>query len=209
MRALALFHAAWLVLLTGCCCCSGLSAPSTPATPEEKAFGAANRMISVYKADDGGAYGNTPEAKELATAFAALAESSEKELFSGGKEGGLSLSDGHFVTYCRQNNDSVCFLVHVPQLKNYKDDVRDALVEMCWSCAEEVLEGKVAPGTEVAVALRGSLLYGGLATGKLGETPTTEQTSVIDQDQLHKFFKEAGTPDPVPATTPAEGDENE
>ena len=203
MRYRALFAVAGLLLISGCCCCSGTSGPSTPATPESKAFGEADREIISYDAADGIGFGNTTEAKEFAVAFGELAAEMEPDWFSGGDEGALSLSDGHFLTYCRQNADSICFLVHVPQLKNYEGEVRESLIDMLWICADEVLTGKVDSGTEVAIGLRGTILYGGLAIGELGSEPSQkEEAGSVDREKFHRFFKE----DEPPVETATEGD---
>ena len=191
MRCRASFAYVGLFFISGCCCCSGTSGPSTPATPEAKAFGEADRAIVSYDAAQGIGFGNTTQAKEFAVAFGELAAEMEPEWFSGGDDDAMSLSDGHFLTYCRQNADSICFLVHVPQLKNYEDDVRDSLIEMLWICADEVLTGKVEQGTEVAIGLRGSILFGGLAIGQLGSDPSqTENAGSVDRENFHRFFKD-------------------
>ena len=76
---------------------------------------------------------------------------------------------------------------------------------MLWICADQVLDGEVDPGTEVCVGLRGGLLYGGLAIGKLGSDPSeTQNDSSVDRDNFFRFFKDdAVSP---PSVDPAENE---
>ena len=155
--------------------------------PGHAEFQDANSMIGSFKDEE--AFGNTGEAKQLAASFAKLIKLANDASFSGGKKGGLSMTKGHFLTYCRLNEDSVCFLIHVPQLKRYKKDVRDALIELCWISAQAVLKESVDKDIELAIGLRGSVTYGGSAIGmSSSDNPTTENSFMVSRTAFYKYF---------------------
>lgn len=165
-----------------------LTGESKPKTPQEQAFDAANSQIF---SDKGGvAYGNSAEAKATAKAFSEMAGTLEQMLFTGGKENrAVSMTGERFLTYCQLNQDSVLFLVHVPQFKRYKDDVREALLEMCWTAAIGTLPEGLPPETKVAIGLRGSIMYGGIIVGTIGgETQRKTMSAAVDESPLYAFF---------------------
>ncbi|MCO5169479.1 MAG: hypothetical protein M9894_24310 [Planctomycetes bacterium] len=128
----------------------------------------------------------------------------QKVAFTGGKDEGRrpSLSGGNFITYCQLTEVGACFLVHVPQLKSYKREVRGALIDLAWQSARGVTEERRAAGRgdALAVGLRGAVLYGGLAAGPgRDERPATlANAASVDTAPLHAFFTE-----PRATTTPA------
>jgi hypothetical protein len=95
-----------------------------PASSED-VFDNANRTIT--SSGGGHAYGNTESAIDMADQYSVMMKSMTDEMFSGGKQRAISLTDGEFLTYCQVNESSCAFLVHVPQLRQYKGEVRDAL----------------------------------------------------------------------------------
>ena len=167
-----------------------------PATPEEAAFREADRMIVSHK--DRVGFGNTAEATAVAERFAAAMKTQQALFFTGGKKGGVSLSDGEFLTYCRMSGPDTCFLVHVPQLKRYKDEVRTALARIAWTTARSALGDRAGRG-EVMVGLRGSALYGVVITGSENAPQITMGTSVPTQP-LHSFFAESPQATKAPAS---------
>ena len=50
--------------------------------------------------------------------------------FTEGKSGGVSLSQGHFITYCSLTPERCAFIVHVPELRNFAPDAQVTLGEM-------------------------------------------------------------------------------
>ena len=155
--------------------------------PGGSEFHAADQQITSFKGEE--AFGNTEEARELAAAFAEITQVATEASFSGGKKGGLSTTKGHFLTYCQLNEDSVCFLVHVPQFKRYKKDVRDSLIELCWASAKLIVEKAVDGDIELAIGLRGSITYGGSAIGmSSSDTPKTENSFMVSSMEFHKYF---------------------
>jgi len=152
--------------------------------PGEEAYAAANDKIDSYKGT--AAFGNTPAAQELAAKYSAVLKDVTKEGFTGGK-GETFSTKGNVLVYRQQTDAGCAFLVHVPELKKYKDDVRDALAKYAWEVAQIVAAGTVTPGKPVAVGLRGTLLYGPVMTGKMGSA-TPEKTEHAGTALLHPFF---------------------
>ncbi len=171
-----------LLLFVGC--------EQKPMTPEETAFKeASGQILSETK---GYAYGESKEAKELAKNFSLMLKKLQKEFFTGGKKNRkFSLTKDNFLTYCKINEKSVVFLVHVPQFKKYKGKVRDSLNELVWLVGNEVTkEFKTdVPNLEIVIALKGSVAYGASAVGIRGQEAKMENSFIIDDDQFHKYFK--------------------
>ncbi|WP_417395902.1 hypothetical protein [Gimesia chilikensis] len=169
-----------------------------PKTPEEIAFDAANKKIASSRG--GIAYGATEEEKELAQKFSTSMKTLEKEFFTGGKEDRIiSLTKEEFLTYCKINEDSILFLVHVPQLKEYKGEVRDALNQLSWYVANEVTKDIKPDDTELelAVGLRGAIFYGGSSVGLRGEEAEYENARSISDKQFFKYFKSLKTDEQI------------
>lgn len=181
---------------------------SSRSSPGADAFNRASEQISVYKGQD--AFGNTPEAKELAARFSILLKSMRAMAFTEG-HGGPSLSEGHFITYCQLGQKSVLFLVHVPELRRFTSSARESLLDVAWMVGQETTselrkEGKL----QLGIGLRGALLFGALGIGPAtADKPATRQTggARIDHTRFHWFFEEptrnasASTPASTPATT--------
>ncbi len=152
-----------MVLISSC-------GPKAPKSPEEQAFIDANNKIRVYH--DKYAFGNTVEAEAMATNFSVTMNEMQKQLFTGGgKIHGMTA--GNFLTYCQLAPEKTIFLCTVPGMKDYKDDVRDALAELAWVTAQQVAGG-LPPETRLVVALKGSLLYGPVWSGSISGAPTTK-----------------------------------
>ena len=159
-------------------------------TPEYRSFNAANDLINSSK--DGISYGETKEEKELAKRYSTTIKKLQKEFFTGGKKNRIiSLTKEKFLTYCKINNDSILFLVHVPQFKRYKDEVRDTLNQLSWHVANEVTKDikTDTQNLELAIGLRGSLAYGGSSKGIRHQEAKFENSFIIDENQFFKYFK--------------------
>jgi hypothetical protein len=160
----------------------GACAPSPPATEEERAFREASQKINTF---DGTreAFGNTDAARELAGRFSTLFRQLREIGFSGGQKG--MLTQGHFLTYCRMDPGRVCVLVHVPLLRKFTEEAQKSLLDLAWQTASALLEKQ--PGTQLAVGLRGVLLYDGVAIGRVGEEPK-RTFGAGGEKELYPFF---------------------
>lgn len=177
-----LFLVICLAALAGC-----ESRPGKPV-PGRDDFRAASSKISSDS--NGTAHGNTEQARIMAAAFSEAMGAVDKQAFTGHKKRSFSLTGEKFLTYCHQSGDKLVFLVHVPQLKAYKREVRDELISLAWEVANFVVTKAGAEGVKrVGVGLRGSVMYGGLAIGDLGSTsPQVENAAAVDEKKLYEFF---------------------
>jgi len=161
---------------------------TTPVTAEQKTFMEANIKLMTYKNSKG--FGNTEKAKKLADMFSDMAAVMVALGFEKDKEDTASTHDQKFITHCQLNEDSVCFLVHVPQFKRYKGEVRDDLIKVCWDTAKLILGKKVPDDIELAVGVRGNFAYGGSAIGKREtDKPVTENSFLVAEGKFYKYFK--------------------
>ncbi len=185
-----LFALSLCLCVVGCGGSSGGGAAGRRARPKpgEDAFRAASSLI--ISKSEGTAHGDTDEAKEMAQKYSEVLKVMQEKSFTGGKENRrFSLTGEDFLTYCRINDSSVVFLVHVPQLKRYKGEVRDSLLEIAWLIADQITEGHPqADDLEIAVGLKGTAVFGGSAVGKRGGEPQYENAFIIDETVFFKFF---------------------
>lgn len=153
--------------------------------PGEMAFDAATSRILGSSKET--AFGNKPEARELAERFGSLL----RNKLSDKKEGSGRLGKAPFLTYCELQEDRVCFLVRVGELSRFEGEARAALIQSAWSTATAVTKGlRSRKDRKLGVGLRGKLVYGGLALGMGNEEPTTEQGFTVRREALYEFFAE-------------------
>lgn len=172
---------------------SDVSRPTSLSHSDKERFQKANHAITSSR--KGSVYGNTERARELAAAYSGLMKEISEAAFTGGGQGIVSMTDGEFLVYCQVNEeDSVAFLVHVPQLRQYKDEVRDTLSDLCWKAARTLVKSSGVPeNTELAVALRGTLLYGPIMIDRLQNETTADDRS---EESLYRFFPESSDQTP-------------
>jgi hypothetical protein len=163
-------------------------------SPGESEFRRVNSQITSYRGQE--AFGNTPEARQIAGAYSQKMAAIAKVVFSGGRDSHEgTLTEGHFLTHVEMREDSVCFLVHVPQLRAYQGEVRKTLLEVAWTLAHGAT-GELGDGRplRMAVALRGVMLYGAVATGTTSaEEPSSEDfEGAASTEPLYAFFSNSG-----------------
>src|SRR5205085_1711778 len=103
----------------------------TPLDRAEVAIGSDSRGI---------AQGNSAEAIELAKRFAEAMEKKHDTSFTKVKTR-ISLSGGHYVTWCELNADKCAFVVHVPQYRKFSADAKQTLSILAWETAREIVAG--------------------------------------------------------------------
>lgn len=178
------FRGLTLALLFAAAGCSG-----GPAAPGEDAFNNANQLITVHKSQT--AFGNGPEAIKAAEKFASMMKAMRRMAFSEGKGPGPLLTGGEFLTYCHLTDDALVFLVHVPELRNFKEQAQEALLEIAWQLARST--AKTLHGdrnVKLGVGLRGVLLYGAQAIGSTQSDKPERQdtTSPVELEAFYPFF---------------------
>ncbi len=144
---------------------------------------------NIMTANKGVAYSNSQEGLAMAKRFSELFKDFSEEATD-------ALSERHeFVTHCQIHDDSVAFLVHVPKLRKFDKESKERFCETAWQLAGLVLtESQAVPvGTDLAVGVKGNLLYQNIYFGKF-EIPIEEEPQGVeamnkDQAKLEKFFK--------------------
>jgi hypothetical protein len=167
-----------IFILTAC-------GPEKPKSPAEQSFIDANNKILSNK--DKEAFGNTPEAESRAARFSKLLGSLQKSTFEGGSKV-HALTGGQFLTYCQIAPTKIIFLCHVPDLKNYKDDARDALAQLAWTVGQQACAGLPTDDVTLVVGLRGALLYGPVWSGKLTGDPTKKAQGRSELEPYYDAF---------------------
>jgi len=178
-----------------------LSLQNAPVQPGEAEFTAANRMIDRYAEHE--AFGNSSEALEIATRFGRLLKTVDSVAFKRKDGAARPSGERHFLTYVELRQDAVCFLVHVPELKDYDGEVRRTLLELAWTTAQAATRELRQPrDLRLGVGLRGELLYGALATGMGEGTPIQDLGTAVSVKPLHVFFAGPARRSPAPGAAP-------
>lgn len=97
-----------------------------------------------------------------------------------------------FATHCQLHDDSVAIIVFVPKLRKFNDESKEIFCDLAWASASAALvEAKIAPGTKLAVGVRGSVLYENIYFGEVSaDAAGAPARTVKDRDALEAFFKE-------------------
>ncbi|MDX1946638.1 MAG: hypothetical protein SFU86_14655 [Pirellulaceae bacterium] len=157
----------------------------------------------IRLASNGVAQGNTPEAVALAQKFADTMKTLRQALFTAGKPG-VSLSGGQFVTWCELREDSCAFVVHVPSYRNFDDEAQESLEQLAWNAAQSTVRGTLQEGNELAVGMKGVILYGGVLVGTVvaeGSEDDGLEEHGDDEELLLPFFEPPA--EALPTTQPA------
>lgn len=109
--------------------------------------------------------GNTPRAAEFAILMAKALREGRQALFTEGKQGGISLTKGHFIAYCHATNESVVLLIHVPELRRFDDAAKQSLAEFIWGATVTRARVDFPNATKLAVGVKGVLDYSAIYTG--------------------------------------------
>ncbi len=191
---------------------SPLNKPAEPSSLSGKTtseFTNANRLIDIYK--DKVAHGNTAAAESLAEVFATNLSSLRDEAISKGRSSSFSATKGRFLTYCHIAGNGVCFMVHVPELRKFKTDAKDAIAQLAWIVASAAAKEMNPPATRIAIGIRGAILYDrtwvGTPVKDIDNPEATIQSRSSDSDDAKNLLSdflveiEKRTP-PVLETTP-------
>ena len=168
--------------------------------------------LKINSNREGTAFGNSPKAIELAKRYSETMLRLREELFTPEEKGGISLTDGQFITWCELREGKCAFIVNVPSYRRFEGDAKESLAELAWAAAHETVAGELKEGNDLAVGLKGLFLFGDVMVGKVGpaegETPDYE-TKGSDKELLYPFLEpeEAAAPstDDPAIEMPAEG----
>lgn len=172
--------------------------------PGESEFREANRQITRFKGTT--AFGNSPEAVEMATKCAQTQKTLRVSLFTGGKRGALSAAKGEFLTYCQLRDNACVFLVHVPELRQYTSEAKKALRELTWLAAQQVVKDSGTQGqSELVVALRGAVAYESIQVGKPTGESAVYESAMRELNRLYPYFEKVTPAAPakqIPTSAP-------
>jgi hypothetical protein len=193
--------------LTAFLCVLGLVAPackSVSKQPGQEAFEAATR--SITSKDGTVAHGNTSACQERAELLSEVMQRMARVGFSQTGELGTSLvSNEPFRVHCEHSIHGLAFLVQVPQLEQYQNDVREKLARLAWKSSELVTQDLVSAGSngslELGVGLHGKAFYGVILTGQHGTDPAASLEGVAKATPLFVFFD---SPDAAETPIPPE-----
>jgi hypothetical protein len=172
-----------------------MAGPSEPKNrpPGSAELSTAERLISGKSS--GVLHGNTPEAKAMAETFSELAATMRGELIEKGDATKISLTGGEFLTYCQASDHGVAFLVHVPSLRKFSDDAKQVMCDAAWFAANHAVSGMNPPPKNLAVGVRGVILYESILLGIPAIASASEPTAGLqtrhkshESDVLLPFF---------------------
>ncbi|HEY0548120.1 MAG TPA: hypothetical protein VGF13_00880 [Verrucomicrobiae bacterium] len=123
------------------------------------AFEMANEQISTYHNQV--AFGNSDKAVAVAGEVSRALKVMREAAFEGGKKNGVSMSRHEFLTYCELRDGQCIVMAHVPELRRFNADAKDALARLAWGTTQSALRRQNAgtPDMKVLVGLRGIALY--------------------------------------------------
>ncbi len=128
-------------------------------------FKQAEKFVGSWAGADG--KGNTAKATEAAQNFTTVLKAYRALAVSESKSKKSESSKDHFITWCEVQGNRCLFVVHVPDLRRFKDDAKTAIAEGAWFAAQVSSKKLDLPAdAELAVALRGDVLYDRLITGR-------------------------------------------
>lgn len=153
-----------------------------------------NAELLIQTDNNGVAHGNNVRANELAQSFSTMMATSREIAFEREGENRLSLTGDRFVVYCQLNEDSCCFLVHVPEYRRYDDDAKELLSNIAWATAQNVVDEDLRRGDEIGVGLKGAFLYGSVLEGVVQPVEGDNLRAGVlrsstDASRLQKFFE--------------------
>jgi hypothetical protein len=155
---------------------------------EEELSQVEQQIVSVSNGD---AQGNSPEAIALAKNFSDKMKTLREAFFTEEQKKGISLSDGEFITWCQLQEGKCAFVVHIPSYRKFDDDAKETLETLAWTAAQQAVRGTVAEGNDLAVGMKGILLWGDVKVGKVIAEESEDQGIVDhsdDEELLYPFF---------------------
>lgn len=151
-------------------------------------FEAANDRVDRFAGS--AAAGNCPVAKQIAADVSAAMKEQRDALFSKGKESAHSATQGEFLTWCDLREDRCIVLVHVPELRRYKEEAQKQMCELAWATASVYAERHIPQRKDLtlAVGVRGLGLFERVMIGKLGGDPAETLRHSEGKRRLFELF---------------------
>ena len=184
------------LVLLGIILAIGYCATDHKDYPGKAEFETADTLIGSSK--NGIAHGNTDPAKAAAEKFSTQMKAVQSVFFKGGS-GINPASGGNFLTYCRQTSDAVVFMVHVPELRNYKSaKTRESLATIAWLTAATAAKDLTFSVEEptLHVGLRGFSSYGPIWSGKLRGDAEIKTDDLDEKRRIYPLFAPSASSGP-------------
>jgi hypothetical protein len=176
---------------------SATSSSGKPAALKEAETAISSRSNGIN-------HGNTPQALEAATKFGKAQQTFREVAIGKTKQSAFSLSDGEFLTHCHATPRSIAFLVHVPSLRKFSKDAKDALAEVAGGLAVGAVQAMTPPPTRIAVGIRGAVLYDRIIVIETGEGQATQTYPGTDDERLYPFYTQIDEPQAQPNSVKAD-----
>ncbi len=148
--------------------------------------------------------GNNKDAREIAASLALSLNEQRNEVFNGP----VALE---IRTLCQRNQNGACVVAIVPDLAEFEDDARRAMLNLIWKQSQKEAFGRLTPGEDFVVAVRDRIRYHSMEFGratKSRERIAQPDSSFLDVTMLDSFF-EPEENEALETTTDQKGDENE
>ncbi|WP_075086067.1 DUF4190 domain-containing protein [Mariniblastus fucicola] len=155
------------------------------------AFGIAERD---FLDGDALSTGNTPDAQKIAAELASLLNEQRDEIFTGPRSHEIR-------TLCQIGDTGFCIVVLVPDLTDFDQNARDAMLNFIWKESQRLAFGAVSPGEEVAVGVRDRLQYHSMEFGRATLSPdriAQPDAAFVDATMLDPFFVTTNPPPEEP-----------
>lgn len=137
------------------------------------------------------AFGNSETAEAIAADLADSMKVVSEQAFTRSRKPVFELSGGNFLTYCELHEGSCVLIVHVPSYRKYEDDAKESLSQLAWALAQNQTSDYLDEGGRLAVALRGTLLYGDIMLGARSTVDSSKSKYRLGKsDDLLAFFPE-------------------
>jgi hypothetical protein len=164
-------------------------------------FEAANGLIDSNHGEV--AFGNTPNAKQIATILSTKLKQLDKTEFTGDNEEGLSVTKHEFLTYCSLRPGQCIVLIHVPGLRHYDPEAKTLVSELAWKTLQETLRsaGLDQDPFILAVGIRGVMLYDRVTAGTYVPDFSATKNGIVatkqgftSKEELYSFFGDTSAP---------------
>lgn len=160
---------------------------SAAASPRVKA------ARSISTSSEKTAYGNSPEAVQLAEACSKILGGLHGIAFESKKAG--SPDKTRYMVHCELHEKTCAFLICVPQYRKFTDEAKTSLEEIAWTSARGLMKDRKDAGggeMDLCVALKGVVMFGSVMTGKSGMDQPAARSK--DEKEMDRFFVAAPAP---------------
>ncbi|MCG8598783.1 MAG: hypothetical protein MI807_01455 [Verrucomicrobiales bacterium] len=170
------------------------NSPPPKAVPGKLEFSQANKAITTDKT--GAILGNDRTAVKMANDFSERLLQLRNTHIESGEVSDFSPTAGELVTFCHLTDESCVFLVHLSGLRHFTEEAQHVVSHLAWRSAHETLkENQVGEGIELAVGVRGLMVYSKIFVGTydtsredIRRNIKTRKSGLSGEEILYQFF---------------------